>query len=104
MSKNSKKAWSTIRKVRGDPKAPVQQPKVNANQVTTKLLLKGKNGKMGHKIKLNRKKYIKDHGHTRPLSMEELEVGLSSLKAGKANGPDNISTELIQHLGSGTKK
>ena len=36
--------------------------------------------------------------------MEELEVGLSTLKAGKANGPDNISTEQIQHLGCGTKK
>ena len=36
--------------------------------------------------------------------MEELEIGLSSLKARKANGPDNISTEQIQHLGSGTKK
>ena len=36
--------------------------------------------------------------------MEEMEVSLSLLKAGKANGPDDISTELIQHLGSGTKK
>ena len=32
MSKNCKKAWSSIRKLLGDLKAPSQQPKVTANQ------------------------------------------------------------------------
>ena len=82
----------------------MQQPKVTANQVVTQLLLNVKNEKMRHKIKLNHKKYSKDPGHTQHLSMEELEVGLSLLKARKANSPDNSSTEQIQHLGSGTKK
>ena len=38
MSKNSKKAWSTIGKLRGDPKAAPCQPKVTANQVAHQLL------------------------------------------------------------------
>ena len=39
MSKNSKKAWSTIEKLLGDPKAAPCQPKVSANQVAYQLLL-----------------------------------------------------------------
>ena len=104
MSKNSKKAWSTIRKLRGDPKAPPQQPKVTANQVANQLLLNGKSGKVKHKIKLNRKKYSKDPGHTRPMTMGELDTGISSLKPGKAIGLDNISTEQIKNFGPAAKK
>ena len=101
---NSKKAWFIIRKLCRHPREPVQKPKVTANQVATQLLLNCKNGKMRHEIKPNRKKYNRNPDHTRPLSMEELEVSLSSLKTRKANSPDDISAEQIQHLGSGTKK
>ena len=64
MSKSSKKPWSTIRKLRGDPKDPPQQPKVTANQVANQLLLSGKSGKVRNKTKLNRTKYSEDPGHT----------------------------------------
>jgi hypothetical protein len=103
MAKNSKKAWATIRKLRGDPKAPPQQPKVTANQVANQLLLNGKTVKKKPK-KLNRKKYSQNHGHTKPLTMEELEKGISSLKLGKAIGLDNIATEQITHFGPITRK
>ena len=84
MSKNSKKAWATIRKLHGDPKAPPVQPKVTTNQIANQVLLNGKSGKIKNKIKfkLNRKKYSKDPGHTRPMTMEELEKGISTLKPG----------------------
>ena len=98
MTRNSKKAWSTIRKLRGDPKAAPQQPKVTANQVTNRLLLNGKSGKGKTKNKLDRKKYSHDPGHTQPMTMEELEVGISSMKPGKANGLDSISTEQIRNF------
>ena len=105
MSKNSKKAWSTIRKLRGDHKAPPQQPKVTANQVANQLLQNGKSGKSKKKAtKLNRNKYQKNHGHTHPLTMEELDDGISSLKLGKAIGLDDISTEQIKHFGVNVKK
>ena len=81
MSKNSKKAWSAIRKLYGDPRALVQQPEATANQVATQLLLNSKNGKMRHQSKLNLRKYSRNPDYTRPLSMEELEVCLSLLKA-----------------------
>ena len=103
MSKNSKKAWSTIRKFRGDPKAPPQQPKVTANQVANQLLLNGKSGKVKNKTKLDRKKYNNNPGFTQPFTMEELDTAISSLKPGKAVGLDNISTEQIKNFGPKTK-
>ena len=98
VSKNSKKAWSTIRKLRGDPKAPPQHPKVTANQVANQLLQNGKSGKTKHKTKLDRNKFSTGPGHTRPMTMEELENGISSLKPGKAIGLDDISTEQIKNF------
>ena len=100
MSKNIKKAWATIRKLHGDPKAPPVQPKVTANQFANQLLLNGKSGKMKNKIKfkLNHKKYSKDPSHTRPMTMEEQEKVISTLKPGKAIGLDNISTEQIKNF------
>ena len=82
------------------------EPKVTANQVANQLLLNGKSRKIKNKIKfkLNRKKYSKDPGHTRPMTMEELEKGISTLKPGKAIGLDNISTEQIKNFGPVTKK
>ena len=63
MSRNSKKAWSTIGKIRGAPTAAPCQPSITANQVAHQLLLNGKNGsKVQTKIKLNCKKYNSDPG------------------------------------------
>lgn len=103
MSKNSKKAWSLIHKLRGDPKAVSQHPKTTANQVANQLLKNGKSGKR-EKTKLNRKKYGEDPGFTRPLTMGELEAGISTLKPGKATGLDKIATEQIKHFGHEAKK
>ena len=74
MPKSSKKAWSTIRKLCGDPKAPPQQPKVTANQVANQLL---PNGKSGHR-----------------------RAGKRNIltKPGKAIGLDKISTEHIMNF------
>lgn len=99
MSNDSKKAWALIHKLRGDPKATPQHPKVTANQVANQLLENGKSGKRGKKIKLNCNKYIEDPGFTRPLTMEEMEARISTLKPGKAIGLDHIATEQIKHFG-----
>ena len=105
MSKNSKKAWSTIGKLRGDPKAAPCQPKVTANQVAHQLLLNGRSDrKIRKRTKLNRRKYSQDPGFTRPFNLEELEEGISKLKPGKAVGLDNIATEQIKHFGPEAKK
>ena len=104
MSKNSKKAWSLIRKLRGDPKAAPQQPKVTANQVAHQLLLNGKSGKGQKKTKLDHSKNSEDPGYTRPFTMEELINAISSLKPGKAIGLDDIATEQIKYFGPEAKK
>ena len=104
MSKNSKKAWSTIRKLKGDPKAAPQQSKVTANQVAHQLLLNGRSGKKQKKIKLNRNQNNQDSRFTTPFTMAELEAGISTLKPGKAIGLDNISTEEIKNFGPEAKR
>ena len=105
MSRNSKKAWSTIGKLRGGPKAAHCQPNVTANQVAHQLLFNGKNGsKVQTKIKVNRKKYNSDPGFKRPLTLEELEAGISTLTPGKAIGLDNIATEQIKNFGPVARK
>ena len=71
MSKNSKKAWPLIRKLRSDPKAAPQQPTVTANQVAHQLLLNGKSGKGQKKTKLDRSKNNEDPGYTIPFTMDE---------------------------------
>ena len=43
-------------------------------------------------------------GYTRPFTMVELEIGIASLKPGKAVGLDNISTEQIRNFGPTTRK
>ena len=104
MSKNNKKAWSLIRKLRGDPKAAPQQPKVTANQVAHQLLLNSKSGKGQKKTKLDRSKNSEDPGYTRSFTMEELINAISSLKPGKAIGLDDIATEQIKYFGPEAKK
>ena len=102
MTKNSKKAWSTIRKLKGDPTTAPHQSNVTANQVAHQLLLNGKSGKKQKKIKLDRSKRI-DHGFTKPFTMEELDAGISALKPGKAIGLDKIATEEIKNFGPEAK-
>ena len=60
MTKNSKKAWSTIRKLRGDPATVPQRANVTAYQVANQLLLNAKSGKMKDKTKLNKIQYTGD--------------------------------------------
>ena len=102
--KVQQKSWSTIRKLRGDPKAPPQQIKVTADQVASQLLQNGKSGKMKNKNTLDRRQNREDPGHTRPMNMEELEKGITSLKPGKAISLDNISTKQIMNFGPATKQ
>ena len=100
MSRNSKKAWSTIGKLRGGPKTAPCQPSVTANKVAHQLLLNGKNeSRVQTKIKLNSKKYNSDPGFKKPFTLEELEAGISTLKPGKAIGLDNIATEQTKNFG-----
>jgi hypothetical protein len=104
MTRNSKKAWSTIRKLQGDPTTAPQQPKVTPNQVAHQLLLNGRSGKKHKKTKLDRKKYSGDPGFTRPFTMQELEEGIAKLQPGKAIGLDNIATEQLKNFGPEAKK
>ncbi|KAI0239735.1 putative RNA-directed DNA polymerase from transposon BS [Lamellibrachia satsuma] len=51
------------------------------------------------KVRINRQQYPDDPGFTRAFTADELDVGITALKKGKAPGLDNIQTELIKQLG-----
>ena len=107
MTNNSKKAWSLIHKLGNDPKKAEQHYTTTANQVAHQLLMNGKSKRLiGQKAKprLDRSKYeTTNPGFTKSFTMEELETGITTLKAGKAAGLDNISTEQIKHFGRNTR-
>lgn len=41
---------------------------------------------------------------TKPFTLEALEEGLTTMKRGKAAGPDDILTEMITQLGPAAKQ
>ena len=50
------------------------------------------------------KRYTAEQDLTNTLSTDELENGMTTLKNGKAYGPDDISEEQIKQFGPGAKE
>ena len=99
LTHNSKKAWSTIRKLCDDPCKPKQHCNTTANQVAHQLLLNGRVPNRQQKVRLDRQRYPDDPGFTRAFTAAELDIGIRVLKKGKSPGLDNIQTELIKQFG-----
>lgn len=95
LTHNSKKAWSTIRKLTSDPPAAAEPSPVTANQVSHQLLLNGKPPKKLPKLPKTRP----PTKETRAFSVTDVVTGIKSLKNGKAAGVDDITVEQIKHLG-----
>ena len=100
MTHNSKKAWSTIRKLCDDPcnrssTATPQRTKWHTNSYL--------NGRAPiRQVRLNRQRYPDDPGFTRAFTAEELDIGIRVRKNGKAPGLDDIQSfqmELIKQFG-----
>ena len=99
MTHNSKKAWSTIRKLCDDPCKPKQHCNTTANQGAHQLLLNGRAPNRQPKVRLDRQRYPDDPGFTRAFTAAELDIGIRVLKNGKAPGLDDVQTELIKQFG-----
>ena len=99
MTHNSKKAWSTIRKLCDDPCKPKQNCNTTANKVAHQLLHNGRVPNRQPKVRLDRQRYPDDQGFTRAFTAAELDIGIRVLKNGKAPGLDDIQTELIKQFG-----
>ena len=109
MTHNSKKAWKTINKLNSKNSAPTRTAAVTPNEVAHQLMLNGKpeNRERGFKRKM---KEDMDRVMSEcdeiffPFSMEELDEGIKTLKAGKASGLDGITSEMIQNFGRSARK
>ena len=99
MTHNSKKAWSTIRKLCDDPCKSKQHCNTTANQVAHQLLLNGREPNIQPKVRLDRQRYSDDPGFTIASTAAEHDIGIRVLKNGKAPGLDDIQTELIKQFG-----
>ena len=108
MTNNSKKAWTTIKKLNSEKK-PQRVAAVTPDQVANQLI---QNGKPAHKERGQTKKLKSEMDHAlqgteeeiEPFTMDELEEALTHSKPGKAAGIDGITTEMIQHFGPNTMK
>ena len=108
MTKNSKKAWTTIKKLNTEKNAQTRVAAVTPNDVANQLLL---NGKPTHKQRGQKKAAKRETANITKDSInqfddfteQELKEALALLKTGKAAGLDNITTEMIQHFGATTR-
>lgn len=110
MTHSSKIAWNLLRKLNCDRKAVTQSGQVTPNQIAHQLLLNGK-------TTTSNQRRIKGRNHCGetlpdpnssmlqlPFSLKELNIGINSMKNGKAAGEDDICTEQIKHFGDETRK
>ncbi|KAJ8710342.1 hypothetical protein PYW07_009708 [Mythimna separata] len=99
MTHNSKKAWSTIRRLTGDPPEPINQGHVTANQIAHQLLL---NGKPPHRLPKMRRSVSIPGDNTdisKPFTLTDIIYAIKALKTGKAAGVDDLTVEQLKHLG-----
>ena len=108
MTRNSKKAWTTIKKLNTENNKETRIAAVTPNEVATQLIC---NGKPLHKERGHRKKMKQEIDailkasldQINPFTNRELEAAMLHLKAGKAAGLDGITTEMIKHFGTKTR-
>ena len=102
MTHNSKRAWSTIKKINNDPKKATLHSNVTADQVAHQLLL---NRKPPHKKRHRRlKRQCGDTESTWQFTDEEFDATIDCLNNGKAAGLDDIRTEQIKNFGATCSK
>ena len=104
MTKNSKKAWSTIRKLNGDNNTQARLAAVTPNAVAHQLLMNGKplNRERGYlkEMKEEMARVMEECDEEfQNFTMDELDTALKHLKAGKAAGLDDLCPEVIKHFG-----
>ena len=104
LTKNSKKAWQTIKKLNAEETQAARTAAVTPNSVANQLLLNGKpfNKERGYLKKMkNDMKYVMQSSDEIffPFTMEELQEAMNTIKPGKAAGLDGITPEMIKHFG-----
>ena len=104
LTRNSKKAWKTLKKLNTEQTSTARTAAVTPNSVANQLLLNGKpnNKERGYlkktKTEMNQVLQSSDEIFF-PFTMGELQEAINTLKPGKAAGLDGITPEMIKHFG-----
>ncbi|XP_049873462.1 uncharacterized protein LOC126372007 [Pectinophora gossypiella] len=99
MTHNSKKAWTTIRKLTNEAPPPMSPSQVTADQIAHQLLLNGKHPRRLSRVPKASQPTTPNDSISRPFLLGEITKVIRELKCGKASGVDNISVEQIKNLG-----
>ena len=108
MTHNSKKAWSTIKKINSEKRTQTRIAAVTPDEVANQLL---QNGKSSTNEKGYRKRMKTETDEAlaecdvqfEEFTLPELNSALTFMKTGKACGLDGITTEEILHFGTKSK-
>ncbi|XP_066958959.1 uncharacterized protein [Macrobrachium rosenbergii] len=107
MTRNSKKAWKTISKLNSDKNTQTKIAVVTPNAVAKQLLLNGKpfNKERGYlkRMKDEMKRVMQKNNEFEPFTVKEFQEAMKHLIPGKAARLDDITSEIILHIGSKTK-
>ena len=120
LDRDSKKLWNLVAALNEEkPKSPqivlAHEGKLCAGKQAANILIKQYAETSDLQVSTDRKRETRKEQHASPVDKEEptmnspfvtkeLEDALTMLKLGKAPGPDNITNEMLIHLGPCSKK
>ena len=112
MTRSSRHAWQTIKKIDPDKYQPRSAPPIGADEVAKEIKQRGQHIPDHSFEKKMRKEYQKtfnslpktDSQITSPISAEDMSEAIKSIKNGKAAGIDGIYPDMITHLGPKAKE
>lgn len=107
-TKSSRQAWSLLRKL-GDGKTTARTTsEIHPDKIASHIVMTSKSKRSKNLTKDIKKelKFLKRRSpitHSKPFSVEEINIAISDTKSGKAPGEDGIHPEFFVHCGEHTR-
>ena len=108
---SSRKAWSQLRKLGAANPCAATKPAISPNSIAAHIVSLSKvesdknfTSSVNQKLKQTTSKTPKNSSYSRPFSVEEGKIGLSSMKNGTAAGVDGIYAEFLTFSGPRVNK
>ena len=112
MSRSSRHAWQTMKKIDPEKSQPTSAPQIGADEVAKEIKQRGQHTPDHSFEKKMRKEYQNifrslpktDSVITSPISEEDMSEAIKNIKNGNAAGIDGIYPDMITHLGPKAKE